>query len=64
MKTKTMAFLENDISKIVHFGILIHVLSHFRLLRKKTRTENQQLFDGIIDVTLFDGADGLDVNYN
>ena len=27
---------------------------------KKTRTENQQLFDGIIDVTLFDGEEGLD----
>ena len=27
---------------------------------KKTRTENQQLFEGIIDVTLFDGVVGLD----
>ena len=27
---------------------------------KKTWTENQQLFDGIIDVTLFDGVVGLD----
>ena len=31
---------------------------------KKARTENQQLFDGIfdgiIDVTLFDGVEGLD----
>ena len=27
---------------------------------KKTRTENQQLFDKIIDVTLFDGVEGLD----
>ena len=29
-------------------------------LRKKTQTENPQLFDGIIDVTLFDGVEGLD----
>ena len=28
--------------------------------RSKTRTENQQLFDRIIDVTLFDGVEGLD----
>ena len=27
---------------------------------KKTWTENQQLFDRIIDVTLFDGLEGLD----
>ena len=27
---------------------------------EKTRTENQQLFDGIIDVTLFDWVEGLD----
>ena len=26
---------------------------------EKTWTENQQLFDGIIDVTLFDGVEGL-----
>ena len=30
---------------------------------KETRTENQQLFDGIIDVTLFDGVVGLDYYY-
>ena len=48
--------------KIVNFGILIHVLSwiiYFRLLRKETQTENQQLFDGIIDVTSFDRVEGL-----
>ena len=27
---------------------------------EKTRTENQQLFDRIIDVTLFDRVEGLD----
>ena len=27
---------------------------------KKTPTENQQLFDGIIDVILFDGVEELD----
>ena len=27
---------------------------------EKTRTENQQLFDGMIDITLFDGVEGLD----
>ena len=26
---------------------------------ERTQTENQQLFDGIIDVTLFDGVEGL-----
>ena len=39
MKTLTLVFLRNDISKIVHFGILIHVLCwniYFRLLRKNT----------------------------
>ena len=66
MKTKTLVFQRNNISKILHFDILIHVLSwniYFRLLRKNPRTESQQLFDGIIDVTLFDGVEGLDFNY-
>ena len=27
---------------------------------EKTWTENQQLFDGIIDIALFDGVEGLD----
>ena len=27
---------------------------------EKTPSENQQLFDGIIDITLFDGVEGLD----
>ena len=26
---------------------------------KKTQTKNQQFFDGIIDVTVFDGVEGL-----
>ena len=29
-------------------------------MKTKTPTENQQFFDGIIDVTLFDGVEGLD----
>ena len=29
---------------------------------EKTQTENQQLLDGIIEVTLFDGVEGLDYN--
>ena len=37
------------------------VLKHlFFITEKITLTENQQLFDGIIDVTLFDGVVGLD----
>ena len=54
---------EMILQKLVHFVILSHILSwniHSTLLRKKTKTENQQLFDGIIDVTLFDGVEGLD----
>ena len=50
------------ISKIVHFGVVIHVLSSqdiFQITEKKWKTENQQLFDKIIDVTLFDGVEGL-----
>ena len=46
-----------------HFGILIYILSFqdiFQVTEKKQQTENQQLFDGIIDVTLFDGVKGLD----
>jgi hypothetical protein len=30
--------------------------------REKTQTENQQLFDGIIDDTLFDRAGGLEMS--
>ena len=46
-----------------HFGILIYVLSFqdiFQITEKKQQIENQQLFDGIIDVTLFVGVEGLD----
>ena len=63
MKTLTLVFLWNDISKIVHFGILIHVLSFqyiFQITEKKQPTKSQQLFDKIIDVKLFDGVEGLD----
>ena len=59
----TGVYQRNNDSKIVHFGILIHVLSwniYFRFVRKNKQTENQQLFDWIIDVTLFDGVEGLD----
>ena len=31
----------------------------FKIAEEKKSTENQQLFDGIIDVTLFDGVEGL-----
>ena len=31
----------------------------FQIIEKKQQIENQQLFDGIIDVTLFDGVEGL-----
>ena len=34
----------------------------FQITEKKTLTENQQLFDRIIDITLFDGVEGL--NYS
>jgi hypothetical protein len=30
------------------------------MTEKKTGTENPQLFDRIIDITLFDGIEGLD----
>ena len=45
MKTKTLVCLET------------FLLDYW----KKTWTENQQLFDGIIDVTLFDGVEGLNL---
>ena len=32
----------------------------FQITEKKQQIENQQLFDGIIDVTLFVGVEGLD----
>ena len=38
------------------FGLETFVLGYW----EKTQTENQQLFDGIIDVTLFDGVERLD----
>ena len=31
----------------------------FPITEKKTQTENRQLFDGIIDVTIFEGVEGL-----
>ena len=54
MKTKTL-FQRNDISKIVNFGILIHIVflkRYSRLLRKKTQSELQQSFDRIIEVAI------------
>ena len=42
---------------------MIHILSGniiFFDYREKTQTENQQLVDRIIDVTLFDRVEGLD----
>ena len=61
MKHKYWCFQRNNISKTVHFGILIHILS-WNILDywEKTWTENQQLFDVIIDIKLFDGVEGLD----
>ena len=32
----------------------------FQITEKKKQNENQQLFDGIIDVALFDGVEGID----
>ena len=48
--------------KIVHYGITfcLGTVSLDDCTEKKTQTENPQLFDGIIDVTLFDGVEGLD----
>ena len=47
MKTKTL----------VSFCLEIFSLDY---CTEKKKTENPQLFDGIIDVTLFDGVEGLD----
>ena len=45
-------------SSFWHFNscfVLKHLFSS-----TETQTENQQLFDAMIDVTLFDGVEGLD----
>ena len=55
MKTKTLVFPEKWYFK---WCFALKHLSYFT--EKKKWTENQQLFDGIIDVTLFDGVEGLD----
>ena len=63
MKQKHWFFQRNYTSKIVHFGVLIHILSwniHFRLLRKIHELKINKYLIGIIDVTLFDGVEGLD----
>ena len=55
IKTIELVFPRYDISKIVHFGIFIHVLFwniYFRLLRNSTNWKS-------IVVTLFDRAEGL-----
>ena len=46
--------------------VICHLNSHFvvkhlfKITEKITQTENLQLFDGIIDITSFDGVEGLD----
>ena len=57
MKTKILVFPEKWYSKIVHFVILIHVLSWNIYFTEK---KHQQLFDRKIEVTLFDGVEVLD----
>ena len=50
-------------SKVDSFGILICVLSFqdiFQIIEIEQQTENQHLFDKIIDVILFDGVEGFD----
>ena len=51
-------FFENSSFWYLNSGCVLKQL--FDITEKKTGTENQQLFDGIIDVTLFDGVEGLD----
>ena len=59
MKTKTLVFPEKNCS-FWHFNSLF-VLKHLLYITKqKTPIESQQLFDEIIDITLFDGVEGLD----
>ena len=50
-------FFENSSFWYLNSGCVLKQL--FDITEKKTGTENQQLFDGIIDVTLFDGVEGL-----
>ena len=46
--------------KFRHFNSRF-VLKHLiYITEKKPGSENQQLFDEIIDVTIFDGVEGLD----
>ena len=63
-KQKHWCFQRIDTSKIHssfwHFNSCFALKHLFQITKKKTRTENQQLFDGIIDITLFDGVEGLD----
>ena len=39
-----------------HFNLRFVLPRLFHITEKKLQTENPQLFDGIIDVTLFDGV--------
>ena len=62
MKTKTLVFPEKcyfKISSFWHFNSRFVLKKNSYITEKKTQTENQQLFDGIIDITLFDGVEGL-----
>jgi len=59
---KHWCFQRNDISRTVHFGILIHVLSwniYFRLLRKNTIWKSTIIWWNNWH-SLFDGVEGLD----
>ena len=54
-----MCFQRNDTSKIDDLGISIYILCFqdiLQITKKKKQTENQQIFDGIIDDTSFDGV--------
>ena len=63
IKTKTLVFpkkLYFKNSSFWHFNSCFVLKHFFQITEKKTQTENQQLFDGIIDVTLFYRVGGLD----
>ena len=67
MKTKKLVFPEKRYfknSSFWHFNSCFILKHLFQIIEKKTQTENRQLFDGIIDATLFDGVEGLNFNYN
>ena len=43
-------------SSLWHFNSCFVLKNLFQITEKKTQTENRQIFDGMIDVTLFDGV--------